>query len=169
MEPDAPKLTLLDPPDPSGLLPEPIPFLLWLAVAGGILLVTLIVFLVRRRKRRGPTALELREAAYKNAKNSLSTVNAQDARDAAVQVSLILRRYLSLAAGDPSLYETHEEFITRHDSLAALSPSAREQCAERFARLASLKYGRDTPTDPIETITTDAFSLLEILHHGFTK
>jgi len=41
-----------------------------------------------------------------------------------VLASLILREYLSSAAGDPALFETHEEFISRHDALQSLTPDA---------------------------------------------
>jgi LPXTG-motif cell wall-anchored protein len=167
MEPEPKPLELLEPPDPSGLLPESIPVLLWLGIAIGLLLLAALVLFLRRRKAHGPSPAQLRDAARNEAAAALAAARPRDARDAAVQVSLILRRYLTVAAADPSLFETHEEFITRADSLAALNPAARETCAERFAALASLKYGRQDPLDPPESIVTGGTQLLETLHRGF--
>ena len=84
-----------------------------------------------------------------------------------MQTSLILRRYLSLAAEDPALFETHEEFIARNDALLSLSDAARAACATGFARLAACKYAPEVPAMAPATVVAEAHELLETLHRGF--
>lgn len=81
--------------------------------------------------------------------------------------SLILRKYLSAAANDPALFETHEEFISRHDSLQALKPEARAAAEAGFTRLASLKYAPEIQEDAPAQVIADSRALLETLHQGF--
>jgi hypothetical protein len=99
----------------------------------------------------------------------LASINAPQSREAAVQCSLILRHYLSVAANDPALFETHEEFISRHDSLKALTELARAACEAGFARLASLKYSAGFPDINPPEVVTESQALLETLHHGFRE
>lgn len=157
---------LKEPAPPDALVPS---IGLWPWWVGGILLVLLaIILLVVFRKR--PALMDpaaARNAAFKEAMAALAGASAPSAREAAVQGSLILRRYLSAAAADPALFETHEEFVARRDSLNALTEPAREAAAGGFSRLASLKYAPEIPeTDPAE-VFADSQRLLETLHGGF--
>ena len=87
---------------------------------------------------------------------------------AAVLASLTLRDYLATAADDPALFETHEEFIARHDSLAALTEKARAAAAAGFSRLAALKYAAEPPASTASLVIESARTLLDELHRGFT-
>ena len=89
------------------------------------------------------------------------------ARDAAVQSSLILRQYLAVAAGDPALFETHEEYLSRHQALQAFSEDARSAAGLGFSRLAAIKYSAATPELSTGQVITGALALLEVLRHGF--
>jgi hypothetical protein len=158
---------LLEPASPEALVPdswvEP-----WMALtAVGLLLIIAAWFAFRKKK---PAAIDpqiIRNAAYHEALAGLEKITALQARDAAVQCSLILRRYLSVAANDPALFETHEEFISRHDALNALTEAARKTSESGFSRLASIKYAAEVPdVSPLE-VATESRSLLETLHHGF--
>lgn len=161
-----PSFVLKEPAPPDALVPSIGLWPWWLA--GGALILLAVVLLIVLRKRpvvADPAAA--RNAAFKEAMVTLAGTQAPRAREAAVQCSLILRRYLSMAAGDPALFETHEEFVARHDSLHALSAPAREAAAAGFSRLAALKYAPEIPeTDPGGVIT-ESRSLLETLHGGF--
>ena len=84
-----------------------------------------------------------------------------------MQTSLILRKYLSLAADDPALFETQEEFIARNDALVSLTETARAACAAGFARLAAFKYAPEVPDVPPAAVVDNARELLETLHRGF--
>ena len=157
---------LKEPAPPDALVPS---IGLWPWWVGGAALVLLaIVLLLVFRKRAVPVdPAAARNAAFKEAMSALAGASAASAREAAVQGSLILRRYLSTAAGDPALFETHEEFIARRDSLAALTEAAREAAAEGFNRFATLKYAPEIPDAPADEVIADSRRLLERLHGGF--
>ncbi len=168
MEEAAPTLELLDPALPEALLPGPLvePWMILLAV---MLVAGLFVFLVLkfRRKRHTIDPLAERAAAFEEARTALARMDASDARDAATRASLILRKYLSIAARDPALFETHEEFVSRSDSLQALSPAARSASESGFATLAAMKYSPDTPEADPASVRGEAESLLGTFHQGF--
>lgn len=158
---------LKEPAPPDALLPRDYTQIGWLAAAALGLLVGVAGLVRWRRHHTANPAQSRRLLAYKEASAALGRVAAAEARAAAVQTSLILRRYLSLAADDPALFETHEEFITRNDSLLSLTETARAACAAGFARLAAVKYAAAIPELAAASVIADAGELLETLHHGF--
>ena len=70
-------------------------------------------------------------------------------------------------AGDPALFETHEETLARHDALARFDESARTTAAGGFARLAALKYDSHPPAGDPAGVLADARALLATLDRGF--
>jgi hypothetical protein len=159
---DALSLRELVPAEP--LLPEPgLPTWAWLAIAGAALaLVALTVFL-RRDKRAAADPALAREQAYRAAVTELEAPPAGGMQEAATRVSIALRRYLAAVAGDPALFETHEEFVARHEALARYPEDLRKTTAEGFSHLARLKYGREASGDPA-TLLAAARQLLDRLH-----
>ena len=159
---------LKEPPPPDALMPREFSQEAWLAAALLSLLV-LGVLCIRWQCRRHSknTLRSRRNHAYKEAIAALERIAAVDARSAAVQTSLVLRRYLSLAADDPALFETHEEFIARSDALLSLSEPARAACAAGFASLAACKYAPEVPALEAAAVIGAARELLETLHRGF--
>ena len=168
MDPPTQKLTLLEPASPDALLPDGglWPWLLAAAAIG--VLVVLALRVVLKNRRPSAQRHSIRHAAFAEALRALAAATATDVRDAAVQSSLILRAYLAAAAGDPALYETHEEFIARHDALQAVTADARAAAQLGFSRLAALKYAPQPPAVAAEQVVEEARALLETLHHGFT-
>jgi len=167
MEEKAPNLQLQEPVSPESLLPATDFTLLWIGL-GLLVLLILIGLLVRMNKKpAAANPVARRRAAYLAAERSLEAVDEPNAREAAVRTSLVLRRFLSDATDDPSLFETHEEFISRQGALNQLTPSAREACAAGFARLAKLKYAPEIPSDEPAMVIAEARELLEILNGGF--
>ena len=159
---------LREPDPPDHLLPDGSEMILWLTLASGFVVSMIAVaWLVWRKFHpRKPDPLLARRLAYQDAVSALDGTAASNPRAAAVQVSLILRRYLAAALGDPVLYETHEEFISRHDSLKSLTEPAREACQRGFAALAALKYApAESAGNPAEVVA-GARSLLETLNLG---
>lgn len=158
---------LLEPAPPVSLLPDSG---LWpWFLAGGILLVigiAIMIFVRTRKQTMDPHAA--RKAAFAEASTALQNSAPENARDAAIQSSLILRKYLAVAAADPALYETHEEFISRHDSLSALSPAARAAAESGFTALAALKYAPEIPDAAPAAVVADSRALLETLNQGFS-
>ena len=157
---------LKEPAAPEALVPA-IGLWPWWLGAALVLAAIVLALVLTRRKRKPYDPAAAREAAFAEAAAALGQVAADHARDAAVQSSLILRRYLSAAAGDPALFETHEEFVSRHDALQALTPEARQAADRGFARLAALKYAPGTPDAPPAEVVAESRALLETLHHGF--
>lgn len=159
-------LELIEPAAPDDLLPTDIQPWMW--VAGVLVILIVIGLLVWKMKHKAsvdPHAI--RSQAYRLAAAEFDQLKAAGPREAAILSSLIIRKYLSVAAGDPALYETHEEFVSRHDSLNALTPQARQACTEGFARLAEWKYAPESPADTAEEILAANRRLLETLNAGF--
>ncbi|MBR6576247.1 MAG: DUF4381 family protein [Akkermansia sp.] len=77
-------------------------------------------------------------------------------RECALRLSLILRAYLAGQTQDPALYETHEEFSQRMDSLAHVPASCQYATRELLEHLAEFKYAGETTHD-----ATRAHTLVE--------
>ena len=172
MNSEPPPFHLREPGAADALLPG-----WWLPhiLIGGTLLVALMlvaILLVRAIKHPRPeNPAKIREEARLKAVTTLESAcgTAETPREAAVLASLALRDYLSTAAQDPALFETHEEFIARRDSLAALSARARDAAADGFSRLASLKYAAEPPAGTATEVLESSRTLLDALHRGFTE
>lgn len=164
----SPTFELKEPATLEPLLPRGFSQEAW-STAAMLALLVLGIWCIRwlRRRTHKNTPRSRRNHAYKEATAALQRITAAEARSAAVQTSLILRRYLSLAADDPALFETHEEFIARSDSLLSLSIPARAACAASFTRLAACKYAPTAPACEAAAVTGEARELLEILHRAF--
>ena len=155
----------LRPPVPAGpFLPvAAAPWWLWvLVVLAAAALGWLVVVLVaaRRSRRRGGPDLE---ALRRRARAALAAVDpAGPAAGVATAVSLVVRRFLADALGDPVLFETHEEFLARARALARLPEDQRAAVNRHFAALARMKY---VPSEPADTaaLITGARTLLDQL------
>ncbi len=154
---------LLEPASPESLLPGT-PLWIWLTVGSivAILIAAGLRLLLRRSRTR--THQAIRDAAMRDALAALDQLTTTTARDTAVEVSLILRRFLATTAGDPALYETHEEFVMRQDSLQSLSEATRILSQQSFEQLAKLKYAPETPETDLSALTRDTRQLLQTLY-----
>ena len=157
---------LLEPASPEALVPDSWlePWMILVAVLLALALLAVVILKKKKVARLDPLAV--RQAAHAAAAAALDKIGAVPAREAAVQSSLILRRYLSVVAGDPALFETHEEYVSRHEALKAFSEDARGSASLGFARLAAMKYAAETPDMATEQVISGSQTLLEILHHG---
>jgi hypothetical protein len=77
---------------------------------------------------------------------------------------MILRKYLSITAEDPALFETHEEFVSRHDALQKIPQATRDEVAAIFNRLVTIKYAPNAANANAEKIVGDSRQLLQALH-----
>ncbi|MEO5913385.1 MAG: hypothetical protein ABIS50_04075 [Luteolibacter sp.] len=159
---------LLEPPSPEALLPDPW-VETWMIVAAAALLFGLLALVIFLRRKKSATAdpMAIRQAAYSEAVAALEAIRSTGTREVAVQGSLIVRKYLSAAAGDPALFETHEEYISRHEALKNFTDEARTAAGTGFTRLATLKYAADVPDVAAAEVIAGSRALLETLHHGF--
>lgn len=161
-------LHVMEPASPEALLPDA-SLWPWLAAAAAIaVLVLLAIVVILHKKPPAASPRALRNAAFAEAVRALAATATSDVRDAAVQASLIVRQYLAAAAGDPALYQTHEEFVARHDALQAVTAATRAAAQAGFSRLAALKYAPEVPAVAPAQVLAEARALLETLHHGFT-
>ncbi|MES2475650.1 MAG: hypothetical protein V4640_07705 [Verrucomicrobiota bacterium] len=167
MESSADNFELLDPPSPDALVPDSL-IEPWMVGVGALILLALMLWLIFR-KGKSPVMRqrEARHAAHAEAVAALDSIRPDGPRDAAVQCSLILRKYLSIAAGDPALFETHEETLARHEAFVTFNEDTRRAAADGFSRLAALKYAPDLPDILTNDVIRESRSLLESLHLGF--
>ncbi|MBC8127962.1 MAG: DUF4381 family protein [Gloeobacteraceae cyanobacterium ES-bin-144] len=161
---------LMEPASPEALIPD---YGLWPLMLAAALLTTLtivaVIIICHRKKSSTVDPGAIRNAAKAEAAVALSALSSLDSRNVAVQASLILRKYLSVAANDPALYETREEFIARNDALQALDQETRTATETTLNRLGTLKYSPEIPATSPEEIITESKSLLEKLHCGFAS
>jgi hypothetical protein len=131
-----------------------------------VILLLLLVHLFRSRKKVEDPDREKREA-YKEAKADFHGHVAGNFREAAAWVSMVLRRYLARSMGEPALFETHEEFVSRHDGLKDLPDDVRREVGDFFTILAALKYAPEEGA-PVtaEEITAGGTDLLERIHRS---
>lgn len=70
-------------------------------------------------------------------------------RPCSLQISLILRTFLTGQTHDPALYETHEEFSLRMDSLSSVPPNCQSDTRQLLEELAELKYAPENNDEPL--------------------
>lgn len=167
MDQDRLQLRDLSPADPFIQSPG-WPWWAWLILALGLVGIAL---LVRFAVKRGDTSAGedprvVAERAYRQAVSDIGdSARESGARAVAIACSTAIRRYLSTVCGDPSLFETHEEFLSRHEALKGFPGSIRERTGSVFAHLAALKYGRSPNGDAAE-IVDGCRDLLGALHQS---
>lgn len=161
---------LIAPPSPEALVPSH-DWMPWACAGLGILLLLLlaVILIVRKMKRASVSTADIRATAFREASSALESMTPQSCREAATRCSLVLRNYLAVTANDPALFETHEEFISRQDSLQALTQPARSAAETVFARLATLKYAPAIPDAAPMDVIAECRALLATLHQGFAK
>lgn len=101
--------------------------------------LALVLWLIFRKKQRPlpapPTPQETALAAMTALEEEQPAL-----RPCSLRLSLILRTFLEGQAHDSSLFETHEEFSQRLDSLAEVPAACRAATGQLLEELASLKY-----------------------------
>lgn len=149
-----------------------LPWWQWLALGAAVLalLVVLAIILRRTRQPRTDPAAALRRAQLALA--ALAERPPSAISQLATDVSLVLRRFLAEASGDPALYQTREEFVSRSDALAALPATERTATTELFAELAELKYAPASHAPAVGAsgaLVARATRLLETLHQALRR
>ena len=157
---------LLEAPSPKVLMPGLIePWMIAAVVA--CTLVAIADLILQKNKAQARKLIDRREAARAKAATALENMQCKVVQDAAAQASLILRRYLSEATGEPMLFETHVKSISRHEALNDFTEKTRKEVHHGFSVLAALKSApRDTYVSVIHVIV-ESQRLLKVFHEGF--
>jgi hypothetical protein len=128
-----------------------------------VILILLGYLFLRKSKIQDPT--EAKRLAYQDALTELQKLNASIGKENVIIVSLVLRQYLAKAMNEPALYETHEEFIGRHDAIKNLSEDLKLEITDYFSKLAAIKYGpNEGVVVDVETFKQGAINFLERIH-----
>ena len=108
------------------------------------------------RRNRKPAVIGI--TPLQEAMTALAELDAQlpPMRECALRLSMILRSFLAGQAQDPALYETHEEFSQRMDSLSNVPLSCQLETRDLLEHLAEFKYAGET-----ESNATRAHGLIE--------
>jgi hypothetical protein len=85
-------------------------------------------------------------------------------RECALRLSMILRSFLAGQAQDPAIFETHEEFSQRMDSLTNVPVSCQLETRDLLDRLVEFKYAGETEHD-----TMKAHGLIETARQLVSK
>lgn len=117
---------------------------IWIMLAAILLAVAMTVIILIRKKGKAPaTPLSPAESAIRDITAVRETH--PSLRQAAVEFSLLLRKYLVGETKDPALYETQQEFNRRADALTSLPSELQSPTRDLLDRMAALKYEPDTP------------------------
>lgn len=163
MDETKPSLELRDIPDVTPLLPrEWWPWWAWVGLAVGIIVLWR---LIAHLCKSSSSAASLRAQAFQEAQQALEQAKSLTTAVAmSTALSLALRRYLTVAFGDPTLFETHEEFLARHDALAVLPENIRHELAEHFSTLCRYKYAPCEESVDLSLLVPQASTLLHRIH-----
>ncbi|MEG1937754.1 MAG: hypothetical protein RR138_01570 [Akkermansia sp.] len=144
MLPPPPELDPATTPDSFSPLPVLSPLEWSLIIGAFLLLVILLVFLLRKLKKiiPPPTSSQLAIAQIDRLMQS-----PPDLKTCSVQLSLILRSYLTGKAQDPALYETQQEFNRRGDALASIPTQFQIPVRDLLDKMSRLKYEERTNHD----------------------
>jgi hypothetical protein len=163
MEEKATSLELRDIPDITPLLPRD--WWPWWAWLGCIVAIIIVLWLFRTMSSRNADAAKKHQKAYEDALREIDIAKSlQNPLSLSTELSLILRRYLSIAMDDPALFETHEEMIARHDAFASLHDSLKQELAEHFSTLCRYKYAPSPEQVDLSLLAPQATSLLRQLY-----
>jgi hypothetical protein len=149
MADDALQLRDVVPAEP--LLPEPTmpAWAVWLIALGALALVVAFGLWWKARQRKSAAAIDVDpEQAFREAMERIEAAQGLPRHEAALLLSSTLRTYLATVCDDPSLYETHQEFLARHDALQTYPEPLREEVAAILSALADEKYDRPD-SDPV--------------------
>lgn len=164
MDSDALQLRELVPVD--SLVVEPgWPWWLWALIAITVTLIVVVIVLITRDKTALSAARKPvdHSAAYRRAVDEIEESSKLPAQEGATRISGAIRLYLATVCGDPSLFETHEEFLSRHQALQSFPEETRERVSTLLCQLASMKY--DQPRNEVApTMGQQSRAVIDQLH-----
>ncbi|MGB6221189.1 hypothetical protein [Haloferula sp.] len=142
------------------------PWWAWVILAVLIIGLALLIRTLSRKQdaTQGADPALIAEEAYQSALGKIEQARSNSAiQEVATSCSAAIRRYLATATGDPSLFETHEEFLARHEALTDYPIEVRNGVSVGFGRLARLKYGK-SPSGVSDEVADESRQLLQQIH-----
>ncbi len=170
MDPSKEDIRFVETSATDNLMPTPISWETWGIIGLALLGVMLLIWFLWRRSRRNttPTPENLIKKAHDEALAALAVCPTAERTPAATECSLILRRYLVAVTGDPALFETHDEWIARHDSMESFDEELKQQAQTLFANLAEWKYSPADHGDEPAAMIDRSRHLLEAFNREVT-
>lgn len=163
-------LRFVEPSSTEGLMPTQLAWEVWALVGGGTLVILLLLWIVLRRKALNPAAGEdPNRKAHSEAVAALALCPDDERTPAATECSLIVRRYLAALTGDPALFETHEEWVSRHDAVKSLNEDLRIRTHELFSQLATWKYAHADQGDEPSVVIDRSRQLIEAINREVAR
>lgn len=150
MNPEAP-LLFMNPGLDESLLPTPVPWA-WIVSATIAIAAIGTMLLVGYLRGRSPGSATNRKRAYEEAIGSLQAAASLGHCEAATLASLAIRRYLCAVWDNPSLFQTHEEFLAFHPSLSSWPQPIVDTLVNTLKELSEIKYRPDQ--DPVADAST---------------
>jgi hypothetical protein len=137
----------------------------WIALPAFFLVIIVLLAIVIFKNTRVHNTINLKRESFQQALAELAQLDESLGKENVIMVSLVLRKYLAKIMKDPALYETHEEFIGRHDAIKNLNEELKLAISDYFSKLAALKYGPDEgAVSDVESLKRGAVKLLERIH-----
>jgi ABC-type multidrug transport system fused ATPase/permease subunit len=137
----------------------------WIALLVFFLAVLVLLVIVILKKAKVYDSSNLKREAFQRAMAELDKLDESLGKENVIMVSLVLRKYLAKVMKEPALYETHEEFIGRHDAIKGFNEELKVAISEYFSKLAALKYGPDEGVvSDVELLKRGAVNMLERIH-----
>lgn len=159
------KLELVESHDAMDLVPSFELEWWWIALPLFLLVMLVVLGVVIFKKTRGYDPSNLKREAFQQAMAKLAQLDVALGKENVITVSLVLREYLAKIMNEPALYETHEEFIGRHDAIKGLNEELKVELSEYFSKLATLKYGPDEGVvSDVDLLKRGAENMLERIH-----
>lgn len=165
MEGKVKSLELAESRDAIELVPTWEPQLWWFFAGAGVIAAIVLLLVLLLRRKTVIDAMKDKREAYLEARAAFGSQEPVDARETAIRVSMILRRYLARSMNEPALYQTHEEFISRHDGLKDLPEDLKSEVGAFFSKLAAKKYAPDDIAGvEAQGTVAEGAALLERIH-----
>ena len=136
----------------------------WWALLILIILGAAAAYVALRLRQKSPLPIPITpaEQALQDL-DALESARPPLLREFSLQLSMIMRRFLQGELNDPALFETHEEFSRRIDSLASVPEQFRMPMHTLLEKLAEFKYAASDTKDQAteDELLTHARDLLD--------
>lgn len=137
----------------------------WIVIPVAALLLLVLLAYLLFRKPKAEDIHKARLEAYQHALSELAKLDVSLGKENVIMTSLIMRQYLAKTMKEPALYETHEEFIGRHDAIKGLNENLKAEITSYFTQLAAIKYGPVEGSEiQVDSLRQGATQLLERIH-----